>query len=177
MSGKICWRALPASFALLVICAPAALNADPLSPSAAEDAFYDRACTRLARTLAADSQEAHQAEIRGWIRICSAHPRRTECVATSILIRNYKKAPLLKCGQDIKDSSDIAASFLPSFDRVCANVTTAWLSNTETEHRIEVAGWARTCNAHPDVSVCQGAADLVEEARKVQPLNCGSNGG
>jgi hypothetical protein len=174
---KICREAFPiaATVAVFVICGPTALNADPLSPTAARDAFYNLACTKLAGTFAVNSEEAHRAEIPGWVRLCSAHPRRSECADTAIIVRNYKKAPPLKCGQDLKNSSDIAASFLPSFDRVCANVTAAWLSNMESEHQVEAASWARTCNAHPDVSVCKGAADLIDENRKIQPLNCGSN--
>jgi hypothetical protein len=177
---KICRGAFlaAASLALFVVCGPTTLNADPLAPGAAEDAFYNLACAKLAGTLAGDTEEAHRAEIPGWVRLCSAHPRRSECIETAVIIRNYKASPL-KCGQDIKqdikNGSDIAASFLPSFDRVCADVTVAWLSNTESEHRTEVAGWTRTCNAHPDVSVCKGAAGLIDEKRKVQPLNCGSN--
>jgi hypothetical protein len=166
---------LAASLAL-AIGGPSALNADPLSSSAAQDKFYNLACTRLARTLAENSEEDHRAEMPGWIRICTGHPRRSECLETAALIRQYRKAPFLKCGQDIKNSSDIAASFLPSFDLVCANVTATWLSHTESERQVEAAGWTRTCNAHPDVSVCKGAADLIDENRKVQPLNCGSNG-
>lgn len=166
---------LAASLALSVIFGPTALNADPISPSAAQDKFYNLACTTLARTLAENSEEDHLAEMPGWIRICTSHPRRSECIETAALIRQYRKAPFLKCGQDIKNGSDIAASFLPSFDLVCANVTAAWLSNTERELQTEVAGWAKTCNAHPDVSVCKGAAGIIDENRKVQPLNCGSN--
>jgi hypothetical protein len=166
---------LAASLAL-TIGGPSALNADPLSPSAAQDAFYNLACTRLAKTLATNSEDAHRAEMPGWVRICSSHPRRSECIETAALITQYRNAPLLKCGQDIKNSSDVAASFLPSFDLVCVNVTAAWLSNMEREHQTETAGWARTCNAHPDISVCKGAAELIDENRKVQPLSCGSNG-
>ena len=171
-------RAFPvaAGLALFAISWPTALNADPLSPSAAEDKFYNLACARLIRTLAENSEEAHLAEMPGWIRICTSHPRRSECIETAALIRQYRKAPFLKCGQDIKNSSDIAASFLPSFDLVCANVTAVWLSHTESERQVEAAGWAKTCNAHPDVSACKGAAELIDENRKVQPLSCGSNG-
>lgn len=165
---------LAAVGAFYVACGPSALNADPLSPSAAQDKFYNLACTRLVRTLAENTEEAHLAEMPGWIRICTGHPRRSECIETAALIRQYRKAPFLKCGQDIKNSSDIAASFLPSFDLVCANVTATWLSHTENERQVEAAGWAKTCNAHPDVSVCKGAAELIDEDRKVQPLNCGS---
>ena len=171
------WRAFPvaAATAFYVVCRATALNADPLSPGAAQDKFYNLACTRLVRTLAENSEEVHLAEMPGWIRICSSHPSRSECAETAALIRNYRKAPFLKCGQDIKNSSDIATSFLPSFDLVCANVTAVWLSNTERELQTEAAGWARTCNAHPDVSVCKGAAGIIDEIRKVQPLNCGSS--
>ena len=172
------WRVFPvaAGLALAVIGHTAPLNADPLSPSAAQDKFYNLACTRLIRTLAENSEEAHLAEMPGWIRICTSHPRRSECIETAALIRQYRKAPFLKCGQDIKNSSDIAASFLPSFDLVCANVTATWLSHTESERQVEAAGWTRTCNAHPDVSVCKSAAELIDENRKVRPLTCGSNG-
>jgi hypothetical protein len=173
---KICRAALllTASLALFAVGGPTALNADPLSPGAAQDKFYNLACTRLIRTLAENSEEDHGAEMSGWIRICTGHPRRSECIETAALIRQYRKAPFLKCGQDVKNSSDIAASFLPSFDLVCANVAAAWLSHTESEHQAETAGWARTCNAHPDVSVCKGAAGIIDENRKVQPLSCGS---
>lgn len=180
MTGRrmTCRRAslIAATVALSAACAPAAWGTDPLSPAAAREAFYDHACSKLVSTFATNSEGAHRAEIPGWIRICSDHPRPGECVATAYLIRGQSKAAPMKCGQDVKVSADIAASFLPSFDRVCANVAVAWLSNTETQLRTEVAGWTKTCNAHPDVSVCKGAGALIDENRKVQPLNCGSNG-
>jgi hypothetical protein len=166
---------ITAAVAFSATCEPAALSADPLSPAAAQEAFYDLACNKLA--FAARSEEAHRTEMPGWVRICSAHPRRIECVNTADLIRGYKKAPPLKCGRDIKKTSNIAASFLPAFDRVCANVTATWLSGTETQHQTEAAGWVKTCNGHPDVSACKAADDLIEENRQVRPLNCGSNGG
>lgn len=176
--GMTCRSAslIAATVALSVASAPAAPGADPLSPAAALDAFYDHACSKLVGAFATNSEQAHRAEIPGWIRICSDHPRAGECVATAYLIRGQSKASPLKCGQDVKMSADIAASFFPSFDRVCANVTVAWLSSTETQLRTEVAGWVKTCNAHPDVSVCKGAAALIDENRNVRPLNCGSNG-
>jgi hypothetical protein len=166
---------IAATAALTVTCAPAGLNAEPLSPAAAQEAFYTRACNKLA--LATRSEEAPRTEMSGWDRICSAHPRRFECVNTADLIKGYKKAPALKCGQDIAKTTNIAASFLPSFDQVCANVAAVWLSGSEAQYQMEVAGWVKTCNGHPDVSACKAADDLIEETRKVRPLNCGSNGG
>jgi hypothetical protein len=144
--------------------------------AAAEGALFDLACAKLVDVFAAKSEEVHRAEMPGWIRICSAHPKRSECVDTAYLIRGYNKASPLDCGSGIRRNSDIASSFLPAFDQACAEVTAAWLSNTENQHQMEVAGWLKTCNAHPDVSVCKGADGLIYENRKVRPLNCGSSG-
>jgi hypothetical protein len=149
----------------------AAADADP------EEALFNLACARLAGAIAGNSEEVHRAEMSGWIRMCSAHPRQNECIETARLIKGQNKVSPLHCGSDIKKNSDIAGSFLPVFDRICANVTAAWLSHTENQHQVEVAGWVKTCNAHPAASVCKNADDLIDENRKVRPLNCGSNGG
>ena len=167
---------IAATFILSAACAATASRADPLSPTEAKEAFFNLACTRLALTLAANLEDAHRIEIAGWARICSAHPRLSECIDTADLIRGQNKASPLSCGQAVKTGSDVAAAFLPSFDQVCANVTTAWLSGTENLDQIEVAGWVKTCSAHPEVSVCTDANDLIDKNREARPLNCGSNG-
>lgn len=147
----------------------AAADADP------DEALFNLACARLVGVIAEDSQDLHRAEMAGWIRLCSAHPRQSECMDTARLIKIQNKRSPLHCGADVKKNADIAGSFLPVFDRICANVTAAWLSHTENQ--AEVASWVKTCNGHPAVSVCKSADDLIDENRKVRPLNCGSNGG
>lgn len=160
--------------ALPVMCEPMAVNADPLSPVAAQEALFDFACDKLASTFAARSEVAHRTQIPGWVRICSAHPRRSKCVDTADLIRGQNRASSLNCGPAVARDPGISDSFLPAFDQSCANVTATWLGNKEDPLQAEAAGWVATCSSHPDVSVCYDAADLIDENRKARPLTCGA---
>jgi hypothetical protein len=119
------------------------------SSSDGYQALFDNACAKVAALAYSRSYDDHVAELPSWIRLCNEHPDQAVCRDTEGTIKSTNPAARahVTCGSQISDSN------LGVFDDACAKVVATYYDKAERQNRVEIAGWVKTCNSHPDPSV------------------------